>query len=233
MNESATLLGALLLGLMGGIHCIGMCGGISSAFGLSVNNGRYQKLLAYNFGRISSYTLMGGLSGLVMGWMQAQWLPAATVLRVTANLLLIVMGLYLANWWLGLARIEAIGHKVWKHIQPWGRQLLPVERVSQAMALGMLWGWLPCGLIYTTLLWTATAANWLDSASLMLAFGLGTLPAMLATGLFAQQLRSHLQRRAVRTVAGLMIIAFGVYGVVTVVGHSSSAHSGHVGQHQH
>jgi hypothetical protein len=218
---------------MGGVHCIGMCGGISSALGLSEGSGQYRKILAYNLGRISSYTLLGCFAGLATGWLQGQWLPIATFMRISANVLLILMGLYLSNWWLGLSRLELLGHRLWKHIQPLGKRLLPIKRSWQALLLGMLWGWLPCGLIYSALVWTATAADAYQSGLLMLAFGVGTLPAMLATGLFAQQLRQQLQRKAYRVIAGLLIIALGSYGLLVLLPehqHDDSMPSMH---HQH
>lgn len=232
MNEPVTLLSALLLGLMGGVHCIGMCGGISSALGLSDGSGHYRKIVAYNLGRISSYTLMGCFVGLATGWLQGQWVGFASVMRISANVLLILMGLYLANWWLGLTHIERLGHHLWKHIQPLGRRFLPIQHTAQAVLLGMLWGWLPCGLIYSALVWTATAGDAYQSGLLMLAFGVGTLPAMLATGLFAQQLRRQLQRKLYRVMAGLLIIGFGSYGLLSLMQHSNSTDSGH-SAHQH
>jgi sulfite exporter TauE/SafE len=233
MNEPLTLFSALVLGLMGGVHCIGMCGGISSALGLTDASRHPQKLLAYNLGRIFSYTLMGSFAGLAAGLLQEQWQVFGRVMRLSANLLLILMGLYLANWWMGLTRLEQLGNRLWKKVQPLGRHLLPVEHSGQAFGLGMLWGWLPCGLIYSALLWAATAGSAYQSGLLMLAFGLGTLPAMLATGLFAQQLRQQLQRKWIRVIAGLLIIAFGLYSLVTMAQHRSHDDASTPAQHQH
>jgi sulfite exporter TauE/SafE len=233
MNEPLTLLSALILGLMGGVHCIGMCGGISGALGLTDGSRQPQKLLAYNLGRVFSYTLMGSFAGLAAGLLQDQWQVFGRVMRVSANLLLILMGLYLANWWMGLTRLEQLGNRLWKKVQPLGRHLLPVEHSGQAFGLGMLWGWLPCGLIYSALLWTATAGSAYQSGLLMLAFGLGTLPAMLATGIFAQQLRQQLQHKGVRVTAGLLIITFGVYSMAMMVQHRNHNNTSTPAQHQH
>jgi sulfite exporter TauE/SafE len=233
MNEPLTLLSALILGLMGGVHCIGMCGGISSALGFTDDRRQPQKLLAYNLGRIFSYTLMGSFAGLAAGLLQDQWQFFGRAMRFSASLLLILMGLYLANWWMGLTRLEQLGNRLWKKDQPLGRHLLPVEHSGQAFALGMLWGWLPCGLIYSALVWTATAGSAYQSGLLMLAFGLGTLPAMLATGIFAQQLRQQLQRKWVRVIAGLLIITFGVYSMAMMVQHRNHNSTSTPAQHQH
>ncbi len=170
---------------------------------------RLRLLLAYNLGRIVSYTLAGLLLGLA-GWALASG-PAATALRTLAGLLLIVMGLYLAGWWSGLTRIEGAGRLLWRHIEPLARRLLPVRSAPRALLLGGLWGWLPCGLVYSTLLWAASQGDALDSALLMLAFGLGTLPMLLATGLAAERLTALLRRRAVRLGGGLLVILFGLW----------------------
>lgn len=207
------LLSALILGLLGGGHCIGMCGGLMGALTLAIpaeqRQRRLRLLLAYNLGRIASYAVAGLLLGAA-GWALASG-PAATVLRTVAGLLLITMGLYLAGWWGGLTRIESIGRLLWRHLEPLARRLLPVRNARRALLLGCLWGWLPCGLVYSTLLWAASQGNAVDSALLMLAFGLGTLPVLLATGLAAERLTLLLRRRGVRIAGGLLVILFGLW----------------------
>jgi len=204
---------ALVLGLLGGGHCLGMCGGLMGALTLAIppeqRGRRARLLLAYNLGRILSYACAGLLLGLA-GWAVASS-PAALALRVVAALLLIAMGLYLAGWWSGLTRIEALGRGLWRHIQPMASRLLPVSSLPRALLLGALWGWLPCGLVYSTLLWAASQGNAGYSAALMLAFGLGTWPVLLATGLAAEQVNSLLRRRSVRMAGGLLVILFGVW----------------------
>ncbi|TBU72022.1 cytochrome biogenesis protein [Pseudomonas daroniae] len=207
------LLSALILGLLGGGHCLGMCGGLMGALSLAIpaeqRNRRLHLLLAYNAGRILSYALAGLLLGLA-GWALASG-PMATVLRGIAGLLLIAMGLYLAGWWSGLTRIETLGRGLWRHLQPLTRRFMPVTSPSRALVLGGLWGWLPCGLVYSTLLWAASQGDALHSAALMLAFGIGTLPVLLATGLAAERLGSLLRQRGVRVAGGLLVMLFGVW----------------------
>jgi uncharacterized protein len=207
------LLSALILGLLGGGHCLGMCGGLMGALTLAIpaehRAQRFQLLLSYNLGRIFSYTIAGLLLGLA-GWAVASS-PAAMLLRVVAALLLIAMGLYLAGWWSGLTRIEALGRGVWRHIQPLTRRFMPVTSLPRALLLGGLWGWLPCGLVYSTLLLAASQGDALDSAALMLAFGLGTLPVLLATGMAAERLTALLRKRGVRMAGGLLVILFGLW----------------------
>jgi len=144
------LLSALVLGLLGGGHCLGMCGGLMGALTMAIppdQRGRRLRLLvAYNLGRVSSYAVAGFLIGLA-GLAVANS-PAAMALRVVAALLLITMGLYLAGWWSGLTRIESLGRGLWRHIQPIASKFMPVTSVPRALILGALWGWLPCGLVY-------------------------------------------------------------------------------------
>ena len=207
------LISALILGLLGGGHCLGMCGGLMGALTLAIppeqRGRRLQLLLAYNLGRILSYATAGLLFGLA-GWAVASS-PAAMLLRIVAGLLLISMGLYLGGWWSGLTRIEAIGRGLWRHIQPVASRLLPVSSLPRALLLGALWGWLPCGLVYSTLLWAASQGDALDSGLLMLAFGLGTWPVLLATGMAAERLTALLRRRGVRMAGGLLVILFGLW----------------------
>ncbi|QJQ21675.1 sulfite exporter TauE/SafE family protein [Pseudomonas sp. SK] len=214
MPELLPLLGsALILGLLGGGHCLGMCGGLMGALTLAIppeqRGRRLRLLLAYNLGRVLSYGCAGLLLGLA-GWAVASS-PAALALRVVAALLLIVMGLYLAGWWSGLTRIEALGRGLWRHIQPVASRLLPVSSLPRALLLGALWGWLPCGLVYSTLLWAASQGNAGYSAALMLAFGVGTWPVLLATGLAAERLNTLLKRRSVRVAGGVLVMLFGLW----------------------
>ncbi|MBV1813621.1 MULTISPECIES: sulfite exporter TauE/SafE family protein [Pseudomonas syringae group] len=207
------LFSALVLGLLGGGHCLGMCGGLMGALTLAIPREqrarRMQLLMAYNLGRIVSYAIAGFFSGLV-GWAVANS-PGATTLRVVAALLLIAMGLYLAGWWSGLTRIERLGRGLWRYLQPFATRLLPISSIPRALLLGALWGWLPCGLVYSTLLWAASQGNAIDSALLMLAFGLGTWPVLLATGLAAERTTALLRRRSVRTAGGMLVILFGLW----------------------
>ncbi|MBJ9975361.1 sulfite exporter TauE/SafE family protein [Pseudomonas sp. S75] len=204
---------ALVLGLLGGGHCLGMCGGLMGALTLAIppeqRSRRLRLLVAYNLGRVLSYAAAGLLLGLA-GWALAGS-PAVQALRLLAALLLIAMGLYLAGWWSGLTRIEALGQGLWRHVRPLATRLLPVSSLPRALLLGALWGWLPCGLVYSTLLWAASQGNAAHSALLMLAFGIGTWPVLLATGLAAERVGALLRRRPVRVAGGLLVILFGLW----------------------
>lgn len=236
------VLTALALGLLGGGHCIGMCGGLMGALTLAIpveqrrGWAMWRILLGYNAGRIASYSAAGALLGSV-GWLLRD-LGLDMALRALAGLLMIAMGLYLANWWSGLTRIERVGRGLWKHIEPHARALLPVKRLPQAMALGALWGWLPCGLVYSTLVWASSQGSTGLSAGLMLAFGIGTLPTLLATGLAAERLMALLRKRAVRVSAAVMVILFGIWTLpgphkAMFMGHGSSHNADHLTQPHH
>ncbi|MBA1272878.1 sulfite exporter TauE/SafE family protein [Stutzerimonas azotifigens] len=207
------LISAFVLGLLGGGHCLGMCGGLMGALTLGIpaeqRSRRLRLLVGYNLGRVLSYTAAGLLVGLA-GWAVSNS-PASTAMRVVAALLLIAMGLYLAGWWSGLTRIEALGRGLWKHLRPVASRLMPVKTLPRALLLGALWGWLPCGLVYSTLLWSASQGDAWESALLMLAFGIGTWPVLLATGLAAERLMAVLRKRRVRMAGGVLVMLFGLW----------------------
>ncbi|WP_455202521.1 sulfite exporter TauE/SafE family protein [Kaarinaea lacus] len=222
---------AFLIGLLGGAHCIGMCGGIMNALSFAIpeqqRNIRQVTpiLLLYNFGRIFSYAIAGAIVGLLGGYLQKTGSQVGPSLRIFAGLMLIAMGLYLAGWWRGLTYLEKLGGYLWKYLQPIGNRLMPVTKPSQAALLGFIWGWLPCGLVYSTLTWSATSAHWQQSALIMLCFGLGTLPAMLLTGAFAHQVKVWIQKTSVRNIAALLIIGFGIWTMSWTLYHRGHKHS--------
>ena len=221
MPVDPSYLAAFLVALLGGVHCVGMCGGIVAATTLGLpeqKRSRYRDLLpyllAYNSGRIVSYTVAGALVG-GLGSLAAN-LPTVYLvqrfLQGFAAAFLVLLGLYIAGWWSGLATVErAGGWLLWRHLQPLGRRLLPVSSPSRALQLGLLWGWLPCGLVYSVLIWTVSAGSATRGALLMLSFGLGTLPALLAMGTFAGALSDLVRRPLVRQLAGAAIIIFGIW----------------------
>lgn len=210
---------AFILGLMGAGHCLGMCGGIVSALALAIPESSLFKrsilLIAYNFGRVFSYTAMGGIAGYMGSRIpRVEGLP---VLQIVSALLLVAMGLYLARWWTGLSRLEALGSHLWRYIQPLATKLMPVSRWYEAVCLGALWGWLPCGLVYSALAYSASQSDALAGGGVMLGFGLGTLPAVFAGGLLANQLNTFINKPWIRGVAGLGFIAYGLWLLVSLL----------------
>lgn len=213
-----SLFAALLVGLLGGGHCVGMCGGIVSAVSLSMPGSRpqWRLLLAYNLGRIASYTLAGIIAGAVgaSSLFLQHLLPVGKVLYALANIMLILLGLYLANFWHGVLVLERVGASVWKRLQPLSKRWLPVRTVLQAGMLGTIWGWLPCGLVYSVLIAALATASPLQGGLLMLSFGLGTLPTLMAMGMAAVKLKAWLQRPWLRRLSGLLVLLFGVVGLI-------------------
>jgi len=226
--DTAQAASACALGLAGAGHCLGMCGGIAAA----LNLGGQRSLavtLSYHSGRISSYTLLGGLLGLAANSIDiAAWTMG---LRYLAGLLLIGMGLYIADWWRGMALLERAGARLWQPVQRLSSRWLPVRRWPQGFALGLCWGLMPCGLIYSSLAWAATAQNAATSALMMFLFGLGTLPAMLATSLGADRLQGFLRRRGLKLLIAVLLIASGVWTLYLTIAHGS--HLQHEGRGAH
>lgn len=225
MPIEVSWLSAFLVGLLGGVHCVGMCGGIVAALSLGLPDSerkgfaRWRYLLAYNFARIISYTLAGMLLGGV-GWLAARWSglhQVQLVLQWLAALFMIALGLYLAGWWQGLTRIEHAGGHLWSRLEPLGRRFLPVRSPSQAFLLGLVWGWLPCGLVYSVLVWSISTADPLYGAALLLSFGLGTLPNLMAMGVVAERLSARVRDSRVRRLAGLLVVGFGLYALFQLI----------------
>ena len=224
MISLADGLTALTIGLTGSTHCIAMCGGIAGALSLGIENQRSRRselflLLNFHLGRLTSYAFIGAALGGLLGLASGVTDALTTLLRLVAGLLLIAMGLYIANWWSGLARLEAIGTPVWSHLQPLVKKILPIQSPLSALLLGGLWGWLPCGLVYSALTWAITAEQASDAAFRMLLFGLGTLPAMLSLSVAADATRRLLQRAGTRRLAGVLLIFYGCWTLITPLQH--------------
>jgi len=227
---------AFSIGLLGGAHCIGMCGGIMGALTMGVADTNYQKrmyfIVLYNVGRISSYLLIAWIFYLFIDRIQVYF--SIQFMRFIAGLLLIAMGLYLANWWRGLVYLEKTGSYLWRYIQPFSRSLLPVKTPCQALFLGAVWGWLPCGLIYSALAYAVAAESALQAVITMLAFALGTLPAVMASGLLAERLVTLVKNTSIRQGMAVLIIVFGVWTLVIAQQHRHhTAEPAPIGEAQH
>ncbi|WP_241505804.1 sulfite exporter TauE/SafE family protein [Parahaliea mediterranea] len=214
------LLAAFTVGLAGAGHCLGMCGGISAALGLG-GAAKPAITTAYHGGRLLSYTVLGAGAGLLAGAPDfAAWTLA---LRYIAALLLIAMGLYIGNWWRGLQWLERAGARLWQPLQRLAAPLLPLRSPRQALALGLCWGMMPCGLIYSALALAATRQSAAEGAATMLSFGAGTLPAMLLVSLGATRLQALLRSRGMQRAIALLLIAGGAWSLAI-----TAAHSGHL-----
>ncbi|WGL16636.1 sulfite exporter TauE/SafE family protein [Microbulbifer bruguierae] len=240
MADWSYLAAALAIGFFGSSHCIGMCGGISGALGLAVPGQKpaWPRLIGYSAGRVASYGAMGLLVGALGAYLATDIANSLAPLRLVAGLMLIAMALYLADWWRGLVWLERGGAVLWRAIQPLSRRLLPVHSTPQAIALGALWGWLPCGLVYSALAFALAQGSSEQAALAMLAFGLGTVPAVLATGAAAAQLRTLVQKPGVRLGMALLVLLFGLWTLWGAAGHGhdhgSGTHRDHGdGHHEH
>ena len=224
MIAENTYIAAFLLGLLGGVHCVGMCGGIVAALSLNIKRSTLDAGLSavlplqigYNLGRLSSYVLIGLLAGS-FGWLLSQYLPdvrqAQQVLQLISIAFMLMLGLYLAGWWQGAAYLERVGAPIWRRIEPLGRRLMPVQHFLQAYVFGAIWGWLPCGLVYTILIWALLSVDPVHGALLMLSFGVGTLPNLLLMGSLASQLSALTRKVWVRRSAGLLVIGLALFSL--------------------
>ena len=212
---STSYLVALIMGLFSGFHCIGMCGSIIGTLTLSLRQEiRDNKSLLtlfvfyYNLGRITSYTIAGFIAGLLE---HVLTLPLGEghghrLLQILSAIVMAGAGLHIAGWFPRFAYIEKTGSLFWKKIEPYGRQLIPVHTLPQAYVFGMIWGWLPCGLVYTALALSATTGEIIRSGLTMLTFGVGTLPAVIGVGIMTNLLARLSQMRRFRQSAGLFLI---------------------------
>ncbi len=231
-------LAVFLIGLLGGVHCAGMCGGIVSALSLQMPGAAGRSApawsihLAYNFGRIASYAIAGALIGALgsLGLLLNNWLPVQLGLYVAANLMMVALGLYLTGLTQTLAFTERAGQWLWRRVQPVTKRFLPVRGAVQAFPLGMLWGWLPCGLVYSVLTMTLVSGSAARGAATMLAFGLGTLPNLMLAGLLLARFRNVVQGRAVRISSGLIVLGFGVWGLFNAAALGGDLWQGVVGR---
>ena len=192
-----------------------MCGGIVGAMSMGGKTG-WGIHLAYNAGRILSYAAAGAIAGALgaasLG-LEGQ-VPVRMALYLIANLMLVALGLYLIGVTGALAFTERAGQALWRRLQPLTKRFLPVRSIAQAFPLGMLWGWLPCGLVYSALATALTAGSAGRGVVMMLAFGVGTLPNLLLAGLLLARLNEFVKRPVVRTVSGLLVLGFGIYGFI-------------------
>lgn len=209
-----SLSAALLAGLLGSAHCLGMCAGISGLFAVnaSVATLRTQlpTALTYNLGRVLSYALLG-LIVASFGSVVVKASPdIARSVRLASGLIIILVGLKVAFDLRLLNAVERMGATIWGRIAPLAKSFVPVTNLRRALGLGLLWGWLPCGLVYSVLLIAATSAEPVHGATIMIAFGIGTMPAMIMTGIGAAQVTQFMRRRSARLGFGLLIVALGV-----------------------
>jgi len=209
---------ALLAGLAGSGHCIGMCGGIAGALAMRRPQAgfstKFGYALAYNLSRITSYAIAGALAGLLGRTLLAavDVKPMSIAFRVVAGAIMIAAAMQLVFGWRLLGPLESAGSGLWRRVAPWAGKRGQSSGIGGAIGLGLAWGWLPCGMTYSMLLLSATTASVPMGAAVMLAFGVGTLPSMVtATVAFERIARALSSRATLRNVAGALLLAFGLY----------------------
>ncbi len=211
MNGVLTIGAALLLGLAASGHCLVMCGGISAALGIATArdaNGRPRPrlLVGYQLGRVASYTLagllLGGVFGGLLGLLDTDNLRRGLRVLATGALLLGALVAFGSVREIGFGA----GRRLWSHIAPLGSRLLPVTTLPRSFAFGMVWGFMPCGFVYTVLLIATVQLDATRGALTMAAFGLGTLPAMSLAAFGAQRFAGFSTRPAARRVAGSALL---------------------------
>lgn len=215
MTGTLSIAAAALLGLAGSGHCVLMCGGISHALGMVTQPGANGKprrglLLGYQIGRISGYALagllLGSLGAALYGVLENAYLRLGLRLLVAVAFLLVAIGL-----WSGRGVVERFaGTRLWSRMAPRMRRLLPVDSLPKAWMFGLVWGWMPCGFVYTMLLLAWTSMDPWSSAAIMTAFGLGTLPAVFGITLGSTALSrlagTHLRRGAAVVMLGMAVL---------------------------
>lgn len=222
MTADGAVVTAFLVGLLGGVHCLGMCGGLVGTLTLGLDPAlRRDPLrmlpfhLAYNLGRVAGYVLAGALvGGLGAVLMQADGVAfAQRALYGLSGVVMILLGLYLGGWWRLLDVVERAGAGLWRRIEPLGRRLLPIRRIHHAVAVGFVWASIPCGLVYSVLITALATGSPSSGALIMLAFALGTLPNLLGMALLTGAAARLMEQPWVTRAAGALVIAFGLYAL--------------------
>lgn len=235
MNPEAllpVLVTAFLAGLLGAGHCFGMCGGIAGGFGaLAAGRGATSAAFLFNGGRVLSYALLGGIAAFVLGAAGEQiGVPAwSRWLRLATALLIAAVGLRFLFDWRGLAGIERAGAGLWRRVAPLANRAAGLRGPFGRLALGLTWGLLPCGLVYTMLLTAMSTGRFVEGFLTMLAFGAGTLPALLGMTLWAPALAGFLQEKATRRLvgAGLLLVAAWTLFVLWAMTGAAPHHGSH------
>ena len=224
MSELALPLALALGGLASGLHCAGMCGGISAGFSLLQKDRIWKRQLAFNAGRITSYAAAGAAAGALgsAAAYAAAALPIQNFLYFFANVLAVLAGIHLTGIALPLSALERIGVPVWRRIQPFAARLLPARTLPQAYAAGLAWGWLPCGLVYGALAAAVFAGGAAQGALAMAAFGVGTLPWLFIAGVAAVKLRGWTGLATLRRLGGALLVALGGFGIAHASGLGAS-----------
>jgi sulfite exporter TauE/SafE len=216
------------MGLFGGAHCVAMCGGlVGIACASPCGAARRRRLpywLAYNAGRIASYTaigvVLGSIGGIAGGSLPLDMLRYC--LRAFAAVSMLAVGLHLTGLPSMISGVTKLGARLWRCAEPLAQRLLPLRTPLHALALGSIWGLMPCGLLYGAMALSASADTAAEGALTMAAFGLGTLPVMLTMSALAQSVARWLARAWVRRAAGVVVLGLGLVATTGLVRQATS-----------
>ena len=227
--DPAVLSTAFLAGLLGSGHCFGMCGGIAAGLGAMSRGRGAVPALQFNLARLASYAMLGLISAGILGGLSGiaqtgRWL------RLLTALMIFLIGLRFLFDFRGLDLIERGGAGLWKKIMPIALRAGERQDWIGRVTLGLCWGFLPCGLVYTVLLTAASTGSPVGGALTMFAFGVGTLPAMVGLTIAAPALSTFLEDRAVRKVIGFALIVLALWTLAMMWGalHEPMNHASHV-----
>lgn len=231
------LLAAFAMGFFGSPHCLGMCGGLVTAFGLSMQEVSPLKkrglIATYHFGRLISYSILGVIAGIIGTTVLAPILMGNSTPRILLGLVLVFIGLSMLGMPF-LNKLEKVGMGVWKKLSPLRQKVFPLNTFPRALAAGLLLGFLPCGLVYGALLMAVVGNNVATGALLMFVFGLGTVPMLVATQETVGWLHKQIGRYKLRQLNGIIMILSGLAVIALPMamkhmgGHGDhGAHGGH------
>lgn len=214
MDHSHTALPSMLLmlsmGFMGSLHCIGMCGGLVGALSMSRKNVWWSGLLAYQFGRVSTYAGLGlivGLSGAALSAIGGEQLQR--VFAACAALLMMFFALNLAGWLPDPLKRTGTWVSRKTGLSQLAVRVSHGSRVTSWYSLGLINGLLPCGLVYAALSMALAAGDAIQSVQMMLAFGFGTIPAMMFVPSILRSMTPS-QRSISLRIAALLILVLGL-----------------------
>ena len=224
--DPAVLSTAFLAGLLGGGHCFGMCGGIAAGLGAMSRGRAFMPALQFNLARMTSYAVLGLVAASVLGGVSGL-MPWARWLRLLTAVMILMIGLKFLFNFRGIEFIERGGAGLWKRILPFALKAGNRQDWIGRLLLGFCWGFIPCGLVYTVLMTAASTANPVSGAVTMLAFGAGTLPAMLGLTAAAPALASFLEDRTVRRVIGFALVVLALWTVLMMWGSITQGQMSH------
>lgn len=208
-------LAAFLIGIAGSVHCVAMCGGVTAGLSLATpkNASPLLYVLSYNIGRIVSYGMAGAITGYLSQILSHQLQAGMAWLNLISGVFLLLLAAYIGNWWNGLGTLERKGQKLWRYLSPLSKRFIPFRSPIAAIPYGMIWGWLPCGLVYSSLTWSLASESATQGALIMIFFGLGTLPSMVLSALSAQSLIVMLRKPQTKQIMAIFLCLFGFYNI--------------------